>query len=79
MSYQILQYRIEGRETRTCIRANSHKLTINEEERLLDWIADLDKRRPPPYPGFVGNTANYLLAQCNGQAPSPRVSKNWVL
>jgi hypothetical protein len=69
--YQILQYYIKGRPSGTSIRANSHQLTTNKEERLSEWIANLDKRRLPPHPAFVGNIANYLLAQCNDQAPPP--------
>jgi hypothetical protein len=39
-----LHYRIKGRIARIDKCANLHKLTPNEEELLVKWILDLDKR-----------------------------------
>ena len=40
--YTTLQNRLEGRLNRPEKRANSHKLTENEEESLLHWILSMD-------------------------------------
>ncbi|KKA21666.1 hypothetical protein T310_4295 [Rasamsonia emersonii CBS 393.64] len=61
--YTTLQSRLKGRPARVNLRANSHKLTANEEETLVKWILDLDKRGLPPRPAFVENMANHLLSQ----------------
>jgi hypothetical protein len=60
--YTTVQSRLKGRCARVNLRANSHKLTENEEETLVKWILDLDKRGLPPRPAFVENMANYLLS-----------------
>ncbi|KKA22392.1 hypothetical protein T310_3598 [Rasamsonia emersonii CBS 393.64] len=76
--YTTLQSRLKGRPARVNLRANSHKLTANEEEMLVKWILDLDKRGLPPQPPFVKNMANHLLSQRGSQGPPPQVGKNWV-
>jgi predicted HTH domain antitoxin len=43
-----LSDRLQGRTARVDRRANSHKLPKNEEETLIKWILDLDKRGLPP-------------------------------
>jgi hypothetical protein len=48
-------------------RANGHKLTEFEEESLVQWILDLDKRGLPPRPSMVRDMANILLSQCVDQ------------
>jgi hypothetical protein len=73
-----LGHRINGRTARVDSRANSHKLTEYEEETLVKWILDLDKRGLPPRPAFVSNMANYLLLQRGSQSPPLGVGKNWV-
>jgi hypothetical protein len=55
-----LRDRLKGRAARVNLRANSYILTINEEEALITWISDLDKRGLPPRPAFIENMANYL-------------------
>ncbi|EED12346.1 pogo transposable element, putative [Talaromyces stipitatus ATCC 10500] len=51
-----------------------HVLTQNEEESLLKWILDLDKRGLPPRPSLVQDMADLLLSQ-NG---NKHVSERWV-
>ncbi|EDN06147.1 conserved hypothetical protein [Histoplasma mississippiense (nom. inval.)] len=75
-----LGHRLSGRSSRVNLRANSHKLTPAEEDKLVQWILDLALRGLPPRPAFVENMANHLLAI---RKPShtnhpPRVGKNWV-
>jgi hypothetical protein len=53
------------------------KLTLIEEEVLLQRILDLDDQGFPPQLALVRDTANILLAN-RGQQPAPTVGKNWV-
>jgi hypothetical protein len=69
-----LRDRLKGTQQRSQIRANSHKLTEYEEESLIKWILDLDKRGLPPRPSLVQDMANYLLLQHGNQ----QIGKNWV-
>ena len=62
MPRQTLQYHIKGRAAKVDIRAGQHKLTLNEEELLIKWILDLDKRGRPPQHAYVQNMANHLLS-----------------
>ncbi|EED14543.1 conserved hypothetical protein [Talaromyces stipitatus ATCC 10500] len=55
-------------------RANGHKLTQSEEESLVRWILDLDKRGLPPRHSLVRDMANCLLSQRGNQ----HVGENWV-
>ncbi|KAL3705750.1 hypothetical protein TMatcc_006759 [Talaromyces marneffei ATCC 18224] len=50
-----LQDRLNGIQQRSLVRANNHKLTQFEEESLVKWVLDLDKRGlpPPPPPGTL--------------------------
>ena len=48
-----LQDRLRGHQHRAISRANSHKLTINEEESLEKWIISLDSRGTAPWPSSV--------------------------
>ncbi|KAL3713143.1 hypothetical protein TMatcc_001846 [Talaromyces marneffei ATCC 18224] len=43
-----LQRRLRGVQQRSEVRANSHKLTQSEEESLVKWVLDLDRRGLPP-------------------------------
>lgn len=43
-----LRDRLNGTQERSQTRANNHKLTEFEEESLVKWILDLDKRGLPP-------------------------------
>ena len=55
-------------------RANNHKLTLSEEDSLVKWVLDLDRRGLPPRHSLVRDMANYLLSQHGDQ----QVGKNWV-
>jgi hypothetical protein len=58
-----LQDRINGIGYKVETRANGHKLSQNDEESLIKWILDLDKRGLPPRPSMVRDMANILLSQ----------------
>jgi hypothetical protein len=69
-----LRRRLHGTQERSQTRANGHKLSQFEEESLVKWILDLDKRGLPPRPSIVRDMANILLAQHGNQ----QVGENWV-
>ncbi|EED20340.1 conserved hypothetical protein [Talaromyces stipitatus ATCC 10500] len=69
-----LQDRLNGIQQRSLVRANSHKLTQYEEESLVKWVLDLDRRGLPPQHSLVREMANYILSQ-HGK---PQVGKNWI-
>ena len=56
-----LQRRLRGIQQRSEIRANNHKLTQFEEESLVKWVLDLDRRGLPPRHSLVRDIANHLL------------------
>jgi hypothetical protein len=62
-----LRDRLNGTQQRSQTRANNHKLNKFEEESLVQWILDLDKRGLPPRPSMVRDMANILLAQHGNQ------------
>jgi hypothetical protein len=43
-----LDYHVQGRATRVELRANNHKLSITEEQALIQWILSMDERGYPP-------------------------------
>ena len=56
-----LQDRMKGRPYRQAIRANGHILTQSEEDSLVKWVLDLDRRGLPPRHSLVRDMVNYLL------------------
>ncbi|EED17013.1 pogo transposable element, putative [Talaromyces stipitatus ATCC 10500] len=66
--------RLNGIQQRSIIRANGHKLSQFEEESLVKWVLDLDKRGLPPRHSLVREMANYLLSQRGNQ----QVGEKWV-
>jgi len=58
--------------------ANEHKLTITEEETLLQWILSLDRRGAAPQPASVQDMANILLSERSPSDIQHRVGSNWV-
>jgi hypothetical protein len=75
--HETLRRRLNGRTSRSEIRANSHKLTQNEEESLIQWILSLDRRGAAPRPSHIREMANILLAE-RGTTPIQSVGENWV-
>jgi hypothetical protein len=69
-----LRERLNGIQYKGAKRANNHKLTESEEESLVKWILDLDKRELPPRPSLVREMANYLLIQHRDQ----QIGEKWV-
>ncbi|RJE17441.1 Pogo transposable element, partial [Aspergillus sclerotialis] len=69
-----LQRRCNGQTFRPDTRANNYKLTLNEEESLLQWILSMDTRGSAPRPSIVRDMANILLAKRGGGV----VGKNWA-
>lgn len=77
VSEKTLRRRLRGITARSETRANSHKLTQNEEESLVQWILSLDRRGAPPRPSHIREMANILLA-ARGTTPIQTVSANWA-
>jgi predicted HTH domain antitoxin len=75
--YSTLRYRLKKRLARAFIRVNSHKFTESEENLLVQWILDLNKRELLSRPTFVKNMINHLLSLRNSTSSS-RIDKNWV-
>jgi hypothetical protein len=72
-----LQERYHGIRPQRETRPAACKLTITEEEVLLQRILDLDSQGFPPQLAIVRDIANLLLAN-RGQQPAPTIGKNWV-
>ena len=72
-----LQERYHGARPQRGTRAATCKLSITEEEVLLQRILDLDDQGFPPQLAIVRDTANIVLTN-RGQQPAPTVGKNWV-
>ncbi|EED21622.1 conserved hypothetical protein [Talaromyces stipitatus ATCC 10500] len=70
-----LRNRLNNIQQRSQTRANGHKLSESEEESLVKWILDLDKRGLPPRHSLVREMADYLLSQRGNQ----RVGEKWVI
>jgi hypothetical protein len=77
VSHTILRRRLNGITSRSEIRANSHKMTQNEEESLGRWILSLNQRGAPPRPCHVREMANILLAE-RSTTPVQTAGVNWV-
>ena len=73
-----LQTRLQGVQPRSEIPSTRRKLLPIEEQSLVQWILDLDRRGFPPYIIDVRRMADALLA-ARGQDPPPApIGKNWV-
>ena len=70
--------RVKGALPRAARNAQKRKLHQLEEQSLIQWILELDRRGFPPQTIDVRQMADHLLA-ARGQTPSPPpVGKNWV-
>ncbi|KAK1837529.1 transposase [Colletotrichum chrysophilum] len=65
---------MKGKLSRRDTIPNSRKLTELEEEKLVEYILDLDSRSFPPRISGVEDMANRLLADCD----APPVGKRWA-
>ena len=75
-----LHYRIHGRPTRQNAQISNRKLTLTEEETLVQWILSMDGRGLPPRIATVRRMANVLLAErvrSSSDSP-PSVGEKWV-
>ncbi|KZL82372.1 cyclopentanone-monooxygenase, partial [Colletotrichum incanum] len=70
-----LTRRLNGTPSRRDTMPNSRNLTLLEEEKLVNYILDLDARSFPPRITGVEEMANYLLADRD----APPVGKHWAL
>jgi hypothetical protein len=71
---ETLRTHIHGTTPRGDCTPNSRKLTLCEEEAIIQYILDLDSRGFPPRPRDVQEMADLLLAERDA---SP-VGKNWA-
>jgi len=58
-----LQNRVHGMPSRDDCTPNSRKLTLYEEEAIIQYILDLDSRGFPPRPQDVQEMADLLLIE----------------
>src|SRR4051794_30725888 len=69
-----LRDRMNGRPPKNESRPKSQKLTMVEEEVVVQHVLDLDARGFPPRLAGVEDMANLLLAKRQGE----RVGKRWA-
>ena len=73
-----LRRRLRGTQPRSETASVNRKLSATEEQSLVQWILDLDRRGFPPHIIDVRRMADALLA-ARGQDPPPQpVGKKWV-
>lgn len=73
-----LRGRLAGALPQAAANAQKRKLHPVEEQSLVQWILDLDRRGFPPHVIDIRRMADVLLAG-RGQNPPPQpVGKNWV-
>ena len=70
--------RLRGTQPRSETASVNRKLLATEEQSLVDWILDLDRRGFPPHIIDVRRMADALLAARGQNPPPPPVGKNWV-
>jgi hypothetical protein len=73
-----LQRRLKGVRPKHETRPPNRKLSPVEEQSLVQWILDLDRRGFPPQIIDVRRMADVLLAARGQNPPPPPVGKNWV-
>ena len=72
-----LQRRLQHTPTIQQYNATKRKLHLLEEQTLVKWILDLDRRGFPPQIIDVRRMANTLLAARGQNPPSQPVGQNW--
>ena len=73
-----LQTRLRGIQPRSEVPSTRRKLSPVEEQSLIQWILELDRRGFPPHIIDVRRMADALLA-ARGQDPPPQpIGKKWV-
>jgi hypothetical protein len=75
--YTTLYERHSGIRSRRETRSAACKLTLTEEEVLLQRILDLDAQGFPPQVAIVRDIA-YIILSNRSQQPAPTIGKNWV-
>jgi len=73
-----LQGRLAGALPHSASHIPQRKLQPAEEQSLIQWILDLDRRGFPPQIIDVRRMADILLAARGQNPPPPPVGKNWV-
>jgi len=73
-----LQRRLHGTQARSEIVSVNRKLSPIEEQSLVQWILELDRRGFPPYIIDVRRMADALLSARGQDPPPPPVGKKWV-
>ena len=73
-----LEARLQGVPARSATTPVNRKLSSVEEESLVQWILDLDRRGFPPHIIDVRRMADALLAARGQNPPPPPVGKCWV-
>ena len=73
-----LQTRLRGTQPRSETTSVNRKLLAVEEQSLIQWILDLDRRGFPPQVIDVRRMADALLAGRGQDPPPPPVGKKWV-
>ena len=73
-----LQRRLHGVQARSETASVNRKLSLIEEQSLVQWILELDRRGFPPHIIDVRRMADALLAARGQDLPPPPVGKKWV-
>jgi hypothetical protein len=73
-----LQARLQGTPAKHETTSVNLKMSLVEEQSLVEWILDLDRRGFPPHIIDVRRMADTLLANRGQNPPPPAVGKCWV-
>ena len=78
ISNTTLQRRVRGIHLKYKARSPNRRLLLTEEQALVAWILDLDRRGFPPQIINVRRMADVLVAARGEQPPPPPLGKLWV-